>query len=49
MLGLKIFMATFLFFPESLIVAKCTCAIDAAATGSEFQSISMMYTPQTTP
>ena len=34
MLGLKIFIATSLIVPSSLIFALCTWAIEAAATGS---------------
>ena len=34
MLGRKIFIATSLIVPLSLICALCTCAIEAAATGS---------------
>ncbi len=33
--GLKILIATSLFSFEILILAKCTCAIEAAATASE--------------
>ena len=32
--GLKILIATSLIVPSSLIFALCTCAIEAAATGS---------------
>jgi len=34
MFGLKILIATSLIVPLSFIFALCTCAIDAAATGS---------------
>ena len=40
--GLKILIATSLIVPLSLIFALCTCAIEAAATGS-LKSIIELY------
>ena len=41
--GLKIFIATSLSWLELTIVAKCTCAIDAAAIGSDKFLIWLKY------